>query len=122
MNIAESLKLAAKECERENVAGWGNVMSAAVDEIDRLTAENKRLHILFAESCSSMRAEGPYEGLGQCPQIEELEAENAKLQRAVDNAVMSLIKLGCSPSNGCEDPKVENCEYCWREWLMRDGD
>ncbi len=65
--------------------------------------------------------------------IESLEAENAKLEKALDKAVEILadegaifcpaIKVGyiCNDGKGCD--KLDSCEtdICWREYLMKEA-
>ena len=43
MDIVTALRRGAKECAKENIAGWGNTMTSAADEIETLKAENRRL-------------------------------------------------------------------------------
>jgi len=59
-----------------------------LSHIRELEAEVERLKKLFAISCNEMRAEGGYEGLGLCPQIEELENKLSKIK--VDHSIGKL--------------------------------
>lgn len=59
---------------------------------DIFDKEVSRLNALFAESCSDMRAEGPYEGLGQCPQI-------IIMTKAIKAAIAALSQPATFPAD-----------------------